>query len=275
MKTIGMLGGMSWESTALYYRLAHQLVRERVGGLAGADLLVRSVDFAQVRTLQLEDRWDEAGDLLLHEARALAGAGAELVILCTNYMHKTAPRLEAGLPVPFLHIADVVAQAADGLGVRRLGLTGVGATMAEPFYAERLATHGVEVLVPEHDDRQLLDRAIFDELCRGVLSDDTRTLLRGVLARLVEQGADAVALACTELELLLTPEDCSVPLLPTTRLHVAAAVEAAVAAPLTGAAAQGAPAEVRMVASSQRRGSLGGAAGTAQDPTSRPAVRPS
>jgi aspartate racemase len=229
MRTIGMLGGMSWESTALYYRLANQLVRERLGGLASADLLVRSVDFAQVRELQLEARWDEAGDLLLREAQALEGAGAELVLLCTNYMHKTAPRLEAGLTVPFLHIADVVAQAADGLGVRRLGLTGAAATMAEPFYADRLRSHGMDVRVPEHDDRQLLDRAIFDELCQGVLSDSTRTALRGVLARLVEQGAEAVVLGCTELELLLTPEDCAVPLLPTARLHVEAAVEAALA----------------------------------------------
>jgi aspartate racemase len=229
MKTIGMLGGMSWESTALYYRLANQLVRERAGGLASADLLVRSVDFAQVRDLQLEDRWDEAGDLLLREARALEGAGAEMIILCTNYMHKTAPRLEAGLTVPFLHIADAVARAADGLGVRRLGLTGVAATMTEPFYAQRLGTHGMEVLIPDPDDRQLLDRAVFDELCQGVLSDDTRTALRGVLARLVEQGAEAIVLGCTELELLLTPEDCSVPLLPTARLHVEAAVEQALA----------------------------------------------
>ena len=229
MKTIGMLGGMSWESTALYYRLANTLVRERLGGLASADLLVRSVDFATVRELQLEDRWDEAGDLLLREAQALEAAGAELVVLCTNYMHKTAPRLEAGLTVPFLHIADVVAQAAGAHGVRRLGLTGAAGTMAESFYAERLATHGLQVLVPEHGDRQLLDRAIFDELCQGVLSDRTRAALRDVLARLVEQGAEAIVLGCTELELLLMPEDCSVPLLPTARLHVEAAVEAALA----------------------------------------------
>jgi aspartate racemase len=227
MRTIGMLGGMSWESTALYYRLANQLVRDRMGGLASADLLVRSVDFAQVRQLQLEDRWDDAGDLLLREALALEAAGADLVLLCTNYMHKTAPRLEDGLTVPFLHIADVVAQEAERLGVRRLGLTGAGATMAEPFYAERLGTHGMEVLVPAAEDRQVLDRAIFDELCQGVLSDRTRTALRAVLGRLVEQGAEAVVLGCTELELLLTPEDCAVPLLPTARLHVTAAVEAA------------------------------------------------
>jgi aspartate racemase len=222
-----MLGGMSWTSTELYYRTANELVRDRVGGLASANLIVRSVDFAHIRTLQVDDRWDEAAELLLGEAKTLEAAGAELVMLCTNYMHKVAPALEGGLGVPFLHIADVVAQAAAGLGATRVGLTGVGATMAEPFYAQRLGRHGLEVLVPEAADRVRLDRAIFDELCLGVLSDDTRTDLRAILARLVDDGAQAVALACTELELLLTPEDCAVPLLPTARLHVTAAVEAA------------------------------------------------
>ncbi len=229
MRTIGMLGGMSWESTALYYRVANELVRERVGGLASADLLVRSVDFAAVRHLQLADRWDDAADLLLREAKALEAAGAELMLLCTNYMHKVAPALEAGLGVPFLHIADVAAAAARERGAVRVGLTGAGATMAEPFYAGRLARRGLGVLVPEAPDRALLDRAIFDELCRGVLSDGTRTALRGVLARLVDAGAQAVVLGCTELELLLGPDDCAVPLLPTARLHVEAAVTAALA----------------------------------------------
>ena len=224
-----MLGGMSWESTALYYRLANELVRDQRGGLASADLLVRSVDFAQVRELQVQGRWDDAADLLLREAKALEAAGAQLLVLCTNYMHKTAPVLEAGLGVPFLHIADVAARAAAALGATRVGLTGVGATMAEPFYATRLGRHGLDVLVPDEADRGLLDRAIFGELCRGVLSEGTRTALRGVLARLVEQGAEAVVLGCTELELLLGPDDCSVPLLPTARLHVEAAVSAALA----------------------------------------------
>ncbi|HEU0101432.1 MAG TPA: amino acid racemase [Mycobacteriales bacterium] len=229
MKTIGMLGGMSWESTALYYRVANELVRERRGGLASADLLVRSLDFEQVRELQLAGRWSEAADLLLQEAKALEAAGAELVVLCTNYMHKTAPVLEAGLGVPFLHIADVVAQAALARGVRRVGLTGAGATMAEPFYTERLARSGLEVLVPDAADRDLLDRAVFGELCRGVLSQETRGELRAVLGRLVEAGAEAVVLGCTELELLLVQDDCAVPLLPSARLHVAAAVDAALA----------------------------------------------
>lgn len=225
-----MLGGMSWESTALYYRLANELVRDRCGGLASADLLVRSVNFAQVRALQVQDRWDDAAGLLLGEAKALEAAGAELIVLCTNYMHKIAPALEAGLGVPFLHIADVAGRAAASLGATRVGLTGAGATMAEPVYAQRLATHGLDVLVPGEDDRRLLDRAIFDELCRGVLSDTTRAALRGVLTRLVDSGAEAIVLGCTELELLLTEADCSVPLLPTARLHVHAAVEAALTA---------------------------------------------
>jgi aspartate racemase len=226
-----MLGGMSWTSTELYYRAANELVRDRVGGLASADLLVRSVDMAHIRTLQVEDRWDDAAELLLREAKTLEAAGAELVVLCTNYMHKVAPTLEAGLGVPFLHIADVVAEAATGLGATKVGLTGVGATMAEPFYAQRLGGHGLEVLVPEAADRERLDRAIFDELCLGTLSDGTRADLRAVLARLVDAGAEAVALACTELELLLTSEDCAVPLLPTARLHVTAAIDAALREP--------------------------------------------
>lgn len=229
MRTIGMLGGMSWESTALYYRLANELVRDRLGGLASADLLVRSVDFAQVRELQVQGRWDDAAAMLLREATALEAAGADLVVLCTNYMHKVAPALEAGLGVPFLHIADVAAAAAVELGAGRVGLAGAGATMAEPFYAERLARHGLDVVVPGAADRELLDRAIFDELCLGVLSEATRAALRGVLARLVDDGVEAVVLGCTELELLLTAADCAVPLLPTARLHVQAAVTAALA----------------------------------------------
>ena len=229
MLKIGMLGGMSWESTALYYRLANELVRDRLGGLASADLLVRSVDFATVRELQLQDRWDDAADLLLREGKALEAAGAELIVLCTNYMHKVAPPLEAGLGVRFLHIADVAADAAGAIGATRVGLTGVGATMVEPFYATRLAAHGLDVLVPDEADRQTLDRAIFDELCTGVLSGDTRKALRGILTRLVDSGAEAVVLGCTELELLLGPDDCTVPLLPTARLHVRAAVDAAFA----------------------------------------------
>jgi aspartate racemase len=222
---IGMLGGMSWESTALYYRIANQLVRDRSGGLASASLLVRSVDFRQVRVLQVEDRWDEAAALLLAEGKALEAAGADLVVLCTNYMHKTAPVLEQGLSVPFLHIADAVAAAAPGPAI---GLLGAAGTVREPFYRQRLERHDLTVLVPPEADITLIDSAIFDELCRGVLSSTTRDALGDVVDRLARRGVDAVALACTELELLLDPAHSPVPLLPSARLHVTAAVEAAI-----------------------------------------------
>jgi aspartate racemase len=229
MQTIGLLGGMSWESTALYYRLANERVRERRGGLASASLVVRSLDFAEIRPMQLEDRWDDAADLLLAEGRALERAGAELVLLCTNYMHKVAPTLEAGLSVPFLHLADVVGTAATARGLRSVGLLGTAGTLREPFYADRLARHGLEVVVPDEAGVERVDRAIFDELCRGVLSDATRAELRAVIGRLVGAGADGVVLACTELELLLDASDSPVPLLPTARLHVEAGVDRALA----------------------------------------------
>jgi aspartate racemase len=230
VRTVGLLGGMSWESTALYYRLANERVRDRRGGLASASLVVRSVDFTVVRAMQLEDRWADAADLLLAEGRALERAGADLVLLCTNYMHKVAPALETGLTVPFLHLADVVGAAATERGLRRVGLLGAAGTVREPFYAERLARHGLDVVVPDRAGIERVDRAIFDELCRGVLSDATRADLRAVVHRLVGAGAEGVVLACTELELLLGPDDSPVPLLPTARLHVEAAVDRALAA---------------------------------------------
>ena len=228
MRTIGLLGGMSWESTALYYRVANELVRDRLGGLASASLLVRSLDFRAVRACQVEDRWDDAAALLAAEARTLESAGADVVLLCTNYMHKVAPALEAALSVPFLHIADAVAAAAPGPVV---GLLGAAGTVREPFYRDRLAARGLTVLVPPEDDVDLVDAAIFGELCRGVLSDGTRAQLRAVVARFAERGAQAVALSCTELELLLGPDDAPVPLLPSARLHATAAVDLALAVP--------------------------------------------
>jgi aspartate racemase len=225
MRTIGLLGGMTWVSTALYYRLLNEGVRARLGGLASASLLLRSLDFREVRALQVEDRWDDAAALLLRKAKALEAAGADLVLLGTNYMHKVAPALEAGLGVPFLHIADAVGAAAPGPVV---GLLGTAGTVRGDFYADRLARHGLQVLRPDDDAVDRVDAAIFGELGLGVLSDATRDDLRGIVAGLAERGASAVALACTELELLLRPQDCPVPLLPSARLHVEAALDAAI-----------------------------------------------
>ncbi|TNM61110.1 amino acid racemase [Streptomyces sp. NP160] len=246
--TVGVLGGMSWESTALYYRLANELVRDhRAGGtgdqpgepLASADLLVRSLDFAPVRQLQLTDRWDAAAEQLRREGLALAGAGAGVVVVATNYMHKAAGPLEEALAergATFLHLADVVARAALARGARTVGLLGAGGTMTEPFYAERLAGSGVEVVVPDAAGVARVDAAVFGELCRGVFSPGTRADVAAVVADLAERGAQAVGLCCTELELLLGPDDApaGVPLLPSARLHVEAALAASGQVPAAG-----------------------------------------
>ena len=229
MRLIGLLGGMSWESSAEYYRLANELVRERVGGLASARLLLHSVDFAEVERLQAEDRWDEAGVLLAAAAAGLEAGGAELIVLCTNTMHKVAPAIEEAVSIPLLHIGDVTARAVRAAGLRRVGLLATAYTMAQGFLRERLAGHGLTVLVPDADDRALVHRVIYDELCLGVVTEESRQAYREVIARLVAAGAEGVVLGCTEIELLVDQSDSDVPVFPTTRLHVEAAVTAALA----------------------------------------------
>jgi aspartate racemase len=227
MRTIGMLGGMSWESTAEYYRLANELVRERLGGLHSADLLLASLDFADVERLQSSGRWDEAGELLADHARRLERAGAELLILCTNTMHKVAAPIEEALSIPFLHLADTTAAAVRRTGIARVGLLGTAFTMEQPFYRDRLAVHGIEAIVPGSADRAEVHRVIYEELVRGIVRDESRDRYRAIISRLVEQGAEGIVLGCTEIELLVSQDDSPVPVFPTTRLHVEAAVEAA------------------------------------------------
>src|SRR3954452_7860672 len=229
MKRIGLIGGMSWESTALYYQLINQGVAERLGGLHSADCLLASVDFAAIACLQAEDRWDEAGDILAGKARTLEAAGADLLVLCTNTMHKVAPAIEASVGIPMLHIADVTAGAARRAGITRVGLLGTAFTMEQPFYRDRLTTHGLEVVVPDARARASMHRIIFDELCRGIVSAASREQVRDIVTDLVADGADGVALGCTEIELLVKPEDSPVPVLATTALHAGAAVDAALA----------------------------------------------
>ncbi len=224
MKRIGLLGGMSWQSSAEYYRLLNELVRERSGGLHSADCLLLSVDFADIEVLQTEGRWDEAGTALARAAGQLQAAGAELVVLCTNTMHKVADAIEAVLDVPFVHLADATAAAATEAGLRKVGLLGTAFTMEQDFYRDRLASHGLEVVVPEADDRALVHRVIYDELCLGVVSEQSRQEYVAVIGRLVEAGCEGVILGCTEIELLIRPEDSPVPVLATTRLHAEAAV---------------------------------------------------
>lgn len=229
MRVIGMLGGMSWESTAEYYRLANELVRERLGGLHSARVLLSSVDFAEVERLQTAGAWDEAGDLLASEAARLAAGGAELLVLCTNTMHKVADRVQAATDVPLLHLADATAVAVRAAGVHRVGLLGTSFTMEQAFYRDRLAAHGLEVLVPGEADRSLVHRVIYDELVVGVVRETSREAYRQVINRLVAAGAEGVILGCTEIELLVGTQDSPVPVFPTARLHVEAAVEAALA----------------------------------------------
>ena len=229
MKLIGMLGGMSWESTAEYYRLANELVRDRLGGLSSARVLLHSVDFAQIERLQARGDWEDAGRLLADAAAGLERGGAELLVLCTNTMHKVADAIEAATTIPLLHIGDVTARAVRSSGIDRVGLLATAYTMEHDFLRDRLASHGLTVLVPEPADRAEVHRIIYDELCLGVVTEASRDVYRGVIQRLVAEGAQGVILGCTEIELLVSRGDSPVPVFPTTRLHVEAAVEAALA----------------------------------------------
>ncbi|MFI8823535.1 aspartate/glutamate racemase family protein [Streptomyces sp. NPDC053431] len=227
MKIIGLIGGMSWESTAQYYRLLNEGVRDRLGGLHSARCVVYSVDFAEIERLQVAGRWDEAGAVLAEAARSLAAAGAEILLICTNTMHKVADQVAAAVDVPLLHLADATASAVREAGPRRVGLLGTAFTMEQDFYRDRLAAHGLDVLVPDEDDRALVHRVIYDELCLGVIREESRAAYREVIGRLVASGAQGVILGCTEIELLIGPEHSPVPVFATTRLHAEAAVAAA------------------------------------------------
>jgi aspartate racemase len=228
MRRIGLLGGMSWESSAEYYRFVNEEVRERLGGLHSADCLLRSVEFAEIEELQRTGAWEEAGELLAREAAALEAAGAELLVLCTNTMHKLAPQIEAAISIPFVHIADTTADAVRAADMKRVGLLATAYTMEQDFYVGRLRdAHGLDVLVPEPEDRALVHRVIYDELCQGVVLDASRDAYRRVMASLADRGAEGILLGCTEIDLLVGPADATVPLFDTTRLHARRAVELA------------------------------------------------
>jgi len=230
VKRIGLLGGMSWESTAEYYRLINQLVAEQLGGLHSADCLLRSVDFAEIEALQREGLWSEAGERLAREAQHLEAAGAELLVLCTNTMHKVAAEIEIAITIPFVHIADTTAQAVRGDGLDRVGLLATGYTMEQDFYVGRLRMeHSLDVLVPDRPDRKIVHEVIYEELCRGVIKDESREEYRRIIGTLVDRGAQAVLLGCTEIDLLISAEDSPVPVYDTTRLHAERAVTLALA----------------------------------------------
>ena len=230
MKRIGLLGGMSWESSAEYYRLINEATRDRLGGLHSADCLLRSVDFVEVERLQRAGEWGEAGALLAAEASVLEAAGAELLVLCTNTMHKVADAITDAVGIPFVHIADTTAQAVRAQGLETVGLLATAYTMEQDFYVGRLRElHGLEVLVPHEADRRLVHDVIYGELCVGVINDDSRTQYRRIIRELADRGAEGILFGCTEIDLLVGPQDSPVPLFDTTRLHAERAVELALA----------------------------------------------
>lgn len=225
MRLIGLIGGMSWESSALYYRLLNEGTAARLGGLHSAHCLLYSVDFARIEVLQSSGRWEEAGAELARAAVALEAAGAEVLVLCTNTMHRVADHIEASTSVPLLHLADVTVRAVQAAGVAKVGLLGTAFTMEQPFYRDRLKDHGLEVVVPDVSDRAALHQIIYEELCRGIISEESREVARGIARRLVAQGAEGVILGCTEIELLMSADDSPVLVFPTTQLHVTAALD--------------------------------------------------
>jgi len=229
MRVIGMLGGMSWESSAQYYRLANELARERLGGLHSARLVLVSVDFAEIERLQVAGQWEQAGVLLAGAAKSAEAAGAELLLLCTNTMHKVAGQIQDAVSIPLVHLADTTAAAVRRAGLSTVGLLGTAFTMEQDFYRDRLASHGLTVLVPPAQDRAEVHRVIYEELCLGAVREASRQAYQEVIDRLEHAGAEGVILGCTEIELLIRPQDSPIPVFATTRLHVEAAIEQALA----------------------------------------------
>jgi aspartate racemase len=230
MRTIGLLGGMSWESTVHYYRLINEAVRARLGGLHSAQTLLYSVDFAPLEQMQKEARWDEAGRTLADAAQRLERGGADFVVLCTNTMHKVIGAIEAAVQIPVLHIADATGDAVRARGVRKVGLLGTRFTMEEPFYRERLTSRfGLEVLTPGEADRARVHSVIYEELCFGVTREPSREDFRRIAAAMADAGAEGIILGCTEIMMLLGPDDVRVPVFDTTAIHAHAAVDRALA----------------------------------------------
>ncbi len=226
MKTIGMIGGMSWESSIEYYRIVNETVKEKLGGLHSAKSLMYSVDFAEIETLQNEGRWDEATQAMIEVARHVEAGGADFVIICTNTMHKMADEVEAAIGIPLLHIADATADAIKAQGLSKIGLLGTKFTMEEDFYRGRLVEkHGLDVIIPEAEDREIVHRVIYDELVLGEIKSESRDAYKGIIEKLIAEGAQGIILGCTEIGLLVKEEDSPVPTFDTTYIHAVAAVE--------------------------------------------------
>ncbi len=225
MRIIGLISGMSWESSAAYYRFINTFTKNRLGPLHSAKSLMYTVDFAEIEALQHAGRWDKAAEILIDAAGRLERGGAECLVLCTNTMHKLADQIQVATHLPFIHIADATAERVKAKGVRKVGLLGTAFTMEEAFYRERLEGFGLEVLIPDAPDRALVHRIIYNELCQGQVNPASKAEYVRVMQNLVAQGAEGIILGCTEITLLVGQEDVSVPVFDTTRIHAEAAVD--------------------------------------------------
>lgn len=229
MKTIGILGGMSAASTQIYYRELCNQTRARLGGLHSPELLIRSLDFARIETLQAQGQWDQAADILNHEARALERSGADFLLLATNTMHKLATPMMQGVSIPLLHIADATAASIQRRGLRSPGLMATAFTMEQSFYTDRLVAAGLEPVIPEPADRARTHRIIYEELCRDEINEDSRAEFVAIASRLIDRGADCLILGCTEVGMLLNQGNVAVPVFDTTLVHCEAALSLALA----------------------------------------------
>ena len=229
MLTIGLVGGMSWESSLEYYRLLNTGVEERLGGLHSAKVVLSSIEFAELTDMQRREDWDAAGALLAGAARGVQAAGADLVLMCTTSFHVVADQVEAAVDVPFVHLGDVVAEAAKAQGLTKVGLIGTAFTMSRSFFTDRIASHGVEVVVPEERHHETVNRIVYDELVHGKVLDRSRATVVELIDELWDAGAQGVILGCTELELLVKQADSDLPVFPCTTLHVQAVLDRALA----------------------------------------------
>ena len=228
MKTIGLLGGMSWESSSIYYRWINEGMKRRLGGLHSAQIVMVSVDFQEIEDLQHTNKWSESGELLSRAARQVEAAGADFLLICTNTMHKVAPQIEEAISIPLIHIADATAEEIKGKGIGTVGLLGTKFTMEQDFYAGRLNDkHGLHVITPSEEDREVVHQIIYKELVLGTVREDSRQKFITIMNKMSEQGAEGIIEGCTEIVMLVQQEHTAIPLFDTTAIHAQKAVEMA------------------------------------------------
>lgn len=225
MQTIGLIGGMSWESTAKYYRLINEQVKAMLGGFHSAKILLYSVDFAEIEKLQSIEDWHSGAETMIDIALRLQAAGADLILICTNTMHKVADSVQEKLSIPLLHIADATAEELINHNISKAALLGTKYTMKQTFYSDKISAAGIEVIIPDDEDVELINHVIYNELCLGVVSAESRRAFAGIIDKMAEAGAQGVVLGCTEIGLLISPEDAAIPVFDTTQIHAAAAVK--------------------------------------------------